>query len=86
MVAAALSGELVGVPTRIDPVFGITVPERVSGVPDAMLDPRRTWADAEAYDQRAAELAEMFNRNFEQFAADAGDEILAAGPVASQPT
>ena len=48
-------------------------------VPSEILDPRRTWPDAAAYD-KAAELAGMFVRNFQDGAADAPSEIAAAGP------
>ena len=80
MVRAALEGELEGVETVDDPVFGLAVPRRVEGVPDGLLRPRDTWADPAAYDAKAAELAEMFGRNFEQFADGVGEAVRAAGP------
>ena len=80
MVAAALSGELDGVETLEDPVFGLAVPRRVEGVPDGLLVPRETWDDPEAYDAKAASLAEMFARNFEQFAGGVDEAVRAAGP------
>ncbi|HUF78332.1 MAG TPA: phosphoenolpyruvate carboxykinase (ATP) [Thermoanaerobaculia bacterium] len=83
MVSAALSGELAGVPARIDPVFGLAVPERLAGVPDELLDPRSTWADPDAYDRRAARLAEMFAENFAKYADGVGEEVKAAGPKAT---
>ena len=86
MVRAALSGELDEAPMRVDSVFCVAVPERVDGVPDEILDPRSTWADPKEYDSRAARLAEMFRKNFVQFAADASDEVLAAGPIAAVPS
>jgi phosphoenolpyruvate carboxykinase (ATP) len=46
----------------------------------SLLDPRSTWADPEAYDRKARELARMFRDNFEQFADDAGEAVAAAGP------
>ena len=47
------------------------------GVDPALLDPRSTWNDPDAYDRKARELARMFRDNFEKFA-DAG-EVAAAG-------
>ncbi len=82
MIRAALAGELDRVPTRRDPVFGVEVPQRVSGVPDQVLDPRRTWTDAAAYDQQAHNLAELFRKNFEQFADDVPAAVREAGPKA----
>ena len=78
MVHAALGGELDGVATRTDPVFGVEVPQRVEGVPDELLDPRRTWADPAAYDAQAAKLADMFVKNFAQFEAQVGAEVVEA--------
>jgi phosphoenolpyruvate carboxykinase (ATP) len=57
IVRAALSGELDSAPTRTDPNFGLEVPLEVPGVDAALLDPRGTWADGEAYDKAAADLA-----------------------------
>jgi phosphoenolpyruvate carboxykinase (ATP) len=81
LLHAALSGDLDAVEYRVHPVFGFEVPLACPGVDRGMLDPRSTWADAAAYDTKAAELAAMFRENFEEkFAADAGPEIAAAGP------
>ncbi len=80
MVDAALGGELDGVSTATDPVFGLAVPERVTGVPAELLAPRHTWADRAAYDAKARELAAMFRSNFEKYADGVSEEIRAAGP------
>ena len=57
IVQAALSGELDGAPTRTDPFFGFAVPTAIAGVDPALLDPRGTWADTDAYDALAKDLA-----------------------------
>ncbi len=82
MVRAALAGKLNDVETVTDPVFGLHVPTRVPNVPDAVLNPRETWDDEAAYDEKARKLAQMFATNFERYAAEASDEIAAAGPTA----
>ena len=51
-------------------------------VPAEFLDPRGTWADAAAYDRRAAELARMFETNFAQYADGVSEAIRTAGPRA----
>jgi phosphoenolpyruvate carboxykinase (ATP) len=79
LLHAALSGALGGVEMRTDPVFGFEVPREVPGVDSRLLDPRSTWADGEAYDAKAHELAELFRQNFVQFA-DIDPEVAAAGP------
>ena len=63
---------------RADPVFGFEVPVHVPGVDGALLDPRSTWRDPEAYDRKARELAQMFRDNFARF--DADEAVTAAGP------
>lgn len=80
LVHAALNGELDAAPTHIDPIFGLAIPDRVDGLPAEILTPRDTWADPAAYDEKAAELAEMFVANFRQFEDSVRPEILGAGP------
>jgi len=80
MVTAALSGELADVETTKDPTFGFAIPNAVEGVPTEVLFPRESWADKDAYDAKAAQLAQMFRDNFEQFADGVSDAVKAAGP------
>ena len=65
---------------RTDELFGFDVPLEVPGVVNSLLDPRSTWRDPDAYDRKARELARMFRDNFEQFASEAGEAVVAAGP------
>ncbi len=81
LLGAVLSGELADVEFRTDPVFGFAVPVGAPGVDDSLLDPRSTWADPEAYDRKASELAQMFVDNFAQQHADAPPEVAAAAPT-----
>jgi phosphoenolpyruvate carboxykinase (ATP) len=80
MVKALLSGALTEATMQIDPIFGIGVPRSCPGVPAAVLEPRKTWKDAATYDQKARELAGMFESNFKENANDAPDEVRQAGP------
>jgi phosphoenolpyruvate carboxykinase (ATP) len=79
LLDAALSGALVNVPMRTDPVFGFSVPLEVPGVDARLLNPRETWADKDAYDRQSAKLVGLFEANFEKFAA-ADAQIAEAGP------
>jgi phosphoenolpyruvate carboxykinase (ATP) len=79
MVHAVLSGSLDNIETRKDPIFGLSVPTSVEGVPQGVLDPRGTWPNGEEYDKQAKKLAEMFRKNFEKFG-HASDAIKSAGP------
>jgi phosphoenolpyruvate carboxykinase (ATP) len=80
LVEAALSGELEGVETAPDQVFGLAIPTAVAGVPGEVLRPWESWPDRAAYDAAAAKLAKMFADNFEQYSSGVTPEIRAAGP------
>src|SRR5690606_1127808 len=81
MITAAINGDLDGVPVRIDPIFGLEIPEHVPDVPDEVLDPRRTWNDPQAYDQQARQLVARFQENFKQFSGEVTQDVAGAGPV-----
>jgi phosphoenolpyruvate carboxykinase (ATP) len=80
MVKAALSGDLDNVPVRIDPHFGLPVPEACPGVPAKILDPKMNYYDAEQYEIQARALVARFQENFKQFAGDVSPEVIEAGP------
>ncbi|MEO8288648.1 MAG: phosphoenolpyruvate carboxykinase [Chloroflexota bacterium] len=80
MVTAALDGSLSGVETRPDPTFGIGVPVSCPGVPSEVLWPRNTWADKDAYDKAAQNLATRFQANFAKFEDQVTVEVRNAGP------
>jgi phosphoenolpyruvate carboxykinase (ATP) len=79
MIRAAIAGDLDRVPYRYDPVFGFAVPTECPGIPGNILDPRSTWADGEAYDRAARQLADSFIRNFARFS-NTDEAVQNAGP------
>ena len=80
MITAALEGKLDNVEYEEHPVFGMMMPKECPNVPSAILNPRNTWADKNAYDEKAVSLGKQFVKNFEKYAAGVSDEILAAAP------
>lgn len=84
MITAAMNGELNNVEYKAHPTFGVLIPQSVPNVPSEILNPRDTWADKEAYDKKANELAQLFVKNFDKYASQANDEILAAAPKVMQ--
>ena len=78
MVNAALDGRLAEVATRVDPNFGVLVPEDCPGVPADVLDPRNTWKDKDAYDAAARHLRALFEENFAKFEKNVDDKVKAA--------
>ncbi|HMF37131.1 MAG TPA: phosphoenolpyruvate carboxykinase (ATP) [Isosphaeraceae bacterium] len=67
LITAALEGKLDNVLTRPDPVFRLSALESASGIPEGLLNPRSSWSDPDAYDTKAAELAEQFAANEKAF-------------------
>ena len=56
------------------------IPAECPGVPAEVLNPRNTWADKDAYDAKAKDLAAQFVKNFEKYASGVSEEILASAP------
>ena len=78
LLTAALDGSLNNAEFRKDPNFGFEVPVAVPGVDTALLDPRATWADKDAYDAQARKLVDMFAKNFAQYADHVDADVKAA--------
>jgi phosphoenolpyruvate carboxykinase (ATP) len=78
MIHAALDGGLKDSQFETESAFGLSIPKAVPGVPSEVLNPRNTWADKNAYDKQANDLAEKFAKNIEKF--DVPEHIRAAGP------
>jgi phosphoenolpyruvate carboxykinase (ATP) len=80
IIDAIHSGALAEAPTVTDPIVGFTAPTHCPGVPDAMLQPERTWSDPAAYRAAAKKLAALFRENFAKYADKASEEIRSAAP------
>jgi phosphoenolpyruvate carboxykinase (ATP) len=72
IVHAALSGQLDDVEYDEDPLFHILVPQTCPDVHCEILNPRNTWKDKEAFDRRAAKLAQDFATHFDKAYGDKG--------------
>lgn len=79
---AILSGGLKKAEYYEHPVLNVMIPKKCTGVPSEMLDPRNTWEDKNAYDEKTLELAKKFQENFNKFI-DVPQDILEAGPKAT---
>ena len=79
MLRAALEGKLATVASAPDPNFGVLVPESCPDVPNEVLNPKSTWSDKKAYDDTARNLAQRFERNFEQFSGAVDAKVNEAG-------
>ena len=77
LLTAALEGSLADAEYRKDANFGFDVPVSVPGVPEVLLDPRRTWDDQAAFEKQAEKLVQMFAENFEQYLPFIDEDIKA---------
>jgi phosphoenolpyruvate carboxykinase (ATP) len=80
MITAAMNGQLDNVEYVAHSVFGFNMPSTCPDVPSELLIPENTWNDKAEYNKKAMELAALFVKNFEKYAAQANDEIMAAAP------
>lgn len=79
MITAIINGSIENAAFIPHPIFGMLVPDTILSVPNNLLDPRQGWADKEAYDRTAKQLAKLFIQNFEKFSG-VSDAIKLAGP------
>jgi len=81
IIDAILDGSIDNAPTKNISIFNLEAPTELPGVDSGILDPRDTYADAAEWDKKAAELAELFIKNFEKYTDnEEGNALVAAGP------
>ncbi len=80
MITSALEGKLEHVEFEKTPIFDFAIPTVCENVPTELLNPRNTWSDKSAYDDKAQNLANQFVKNFEQYASETNQAILNAAP------
>jgi len=80
MITAVLEGKMSMMEFDNHPVFGMAVPAECPGVPSEILNPRNTWTDKNAYDEKAKYLAGLFIKNFEKYKDGVSKEVLDAAP------
>ena len=81
IIDAILDGSIEKAPTKKIPYFNFEVPTALPGVDPNILDPRDTYADQNAWEEKAKDLSSRFIKNFEKFTTnEAGKALVAAGP------
>ena len=81
IIDAILDGSINKAPTKKIPVFDFEVPTELPGVDPKILDPRDTYADPRAWDEKAQDLASRFIKNFVKYESnEAGKALVKAGP------
>lgn len=82
IIDAIHNGELQKAEYETYPVFGLSIPKKVTGVPSEILHPSKTWLGTqESYSVTVKKLGRLFNENFKTYQDLAADEVLKAGPV-----
>lgn len=74
IIDAILDGSIDKAETENFPVFNLKIPKKLNGVDAHILNPKRAWADKQAYDVALENLAKQFAKNFERFPAHPPDE------------
>ena len=81
IINAILDGSIEKAETKQIPVFNLEVPTALPGVDTNILDPRDTYADVAEWNEKAADLAGRFIKNFVKYTDNAeGKALVAAGP------
>ncbi|MCH9644410.1 MAG: phosphoenolpyruvate carboxykinase [Gammaproteobacteria bacterium] len=77
VVNAAISGAFDVNTVDVLPGFNLKIPRSLEGVDVELLDPRKSWVNQAAYDEKAAILIQQFQENFKRF--DVSESIRQAG-------
>ncbi|OUJ14502.1 phosphoenolpyruvate carboxykinase (ATP) [Acetobacter sp. DsW_063] len=64
ILAAILGGGLTSGEFEAEPLFGLSLPKAVDGVPAEVLDPVRSWSDSAEYERTARHLLALFEKNY----------------------
>ncbi|RKD21737.1 phosphoenolpyruvate carboxykinase (ATP) [Ammoniphilus oxalaticus] len=80
LIKAAINGTIQQDAYVVDPIFGLSVPQAVAGVPSELLVTSNAWKDLNAYERAAKRLAQRFVQNFMRFK-NVDRKIIEAGPT-----
>lgn len=81
IIDAILNHSIDEAPTKTIPYFNFTVPTQLEGVDPNILDPRDTYANPKAWEEKAKDLAGRFIKNFGKYESnEAGKALVNAGP------
>ena len=75
------SGELAKVEYETYDTFNLNVPKTCPGVPDELLNPKKSWTGSADFKEEVTKLGVLFNSNFEKYASEATKDVIAAGPT-----
>ena len=79
IIDAIHDGKLDKADYRKMPIFNLSIPTEVPGVPTDCLEPRTTWEDKEEYDAQLLRLAKQFTENFKNYEDGTPSEVIVKG-------
>jgi len=74
------SGELAKVEYETYDTFNLNVPKTCPGVPDELLNPKKSWTGSADFKEEVTKLGALFRDNFNKYASEATEDVLKAGP------
>jgi len=80
IISAILDGSINDTEYANTEVFNLSIPTNLKGIPSEILNPKNTWTDKSAFDNKANDLAALFIKNFEKYSEEASTEVIAAAP------
>ncbi|KAL8949574.1 MAG: hypothetical protein Q9183_007592, partial [Haloplaca sp. 2 TL-2023] len=74
------SGTLAKEEYEVYETFNLNVPVRCPGVPDELLNPRKSWSGSTGFKDEVTKLGVLFVENFGKYRDEATEEVVRAGP------
>jgi len=81
IVDAIHNGSLAKAEFENFPVFNLSIPKAIDGVPSEILHPAKVWPSKEAFNSEVEKLGGMFQKAFAKYENDIDPSIKKAGPV-----
>lgn len=73
------SGELADVEYETYDTFNLHIPKTCAGVPDELLNPKKSWSGSTDFKEEVTKLGSLFVENFKKYADEATPEVIKAG-------
>lgn len=74
------SGELAKAEYETYDIFNLHVPVSCPGVPDDLLNPKKSWTGSADFKEEVMKLGGLFVENFKKYSDEATEEVIKAGP------
>ena len=73
------SGELAKAEYETYDIFNLHVPVSCPGVPDDLLNPKKSWTGSADFTEEVMKLGGLFVENFKKYSDEATEEVIKAG-------